>query len=115
MVLVSAHIVNTKIRETTDALHIDEDHFQRLKTPDYYDESKYTAIYELLSILSRNSTSMSLENVFESLNDTLKKADFDGLIKSLAADHLIERDAASIRFKYEIVRRSWNFHNAGGA
>lgn len=115
-------IVNTKIRETTDALHIDEDHFQRLKTPDYYDEPKYNAIYEFMSILSQKSTSISLDDAFETLNGKLKKSEsvalkqseFDGLIKSLAADHLIERDGATIRFKYEIVRRSWNFHNAGG-
>jgi hypothetical protein len=115
-------IVNDKIRETTDALHIDEDHFQRLKTADYYDESKYDAIYDLMSILSHRANGMPMEIALEELNVTLKQnskakwtqSDFDTLVKSLAADHLIERVGANIKFKYEIVRRSWNFHNAGG-
>ena len=116
-------IVNTKIRATTDALHIDEDHFQRLSTADYYDESKYNAIYELMSMLSRKTGGMSLADAFTTLNtnledannDKLSQSEFDGLVKGLTADHLLERDAAIIRFKYDIVRRSWNFHNAGGA
>ena len=115
--------MNSKIREPTDALSIEEDHFDRLSTAAYYDESKFDAIYEFMSMLSQNSEGQPLEEVFTLLNqkldrdsnEKLSQAQFNDLVQSLAADHLVERDGANIRFKYEIVRRSWNFHKAGGA
>ena len=74
-----------------------------------------------MSMLSRTTDGMSLADAFTTLNtnledanDKLSQSEFDVLVKGLSADHLLERDAAIIRFKYDIVRRSWNFHNAGG-
>ncbi len=109
--------VDEVIADPNDVLHIEKDHFLRLRNKDYYRIEDHDFVHEILTIIAtwpHDTIDM------KSLDSELKAKDHAGtdlkkMLNTLQQDHLLEVSGDKIGFKHPIVKRSWVTHKTIGA
>jgi len=108
--------VEATIRDPNDLLHIEKDHFLRLRNEDYYHPAKHDLVHTMLSLIAEeNGNPIKIPKLVATLSKEYPEIkDLENLLSTLQQDHLLEREGDEVGFKFSIVRRTWKYHKMVG-
>jgi len=109
--------VEATIKDPNDLLHIEKDHFLRLRNEDYYHSAKHDLVHKMLSLIAtENGTPIKVSELVVALSEEFPETtSLENLLSTLQQDHLLERNEDEVSFKFSIVRRVWEYHKMVGS